>query len=288
MNSSINYRHPGAWQRLAAALAHDFEPRPTANCGYVECRPGWSWRPRLSDYDLWFALRGSGELRLGERRYPIRPGTLFLLRPGDTGWASQNPDDRLAVIYIHLDFHAPGRAERVVVDDAWLPARHVPFHDTGQLEPLLTRVVRLVEQGRDLAWFEARLALQQALVEVYRQDAANSGALSPRADLRLSRVSAYLHSHPETRLSLRQAAELAGLSPGHFSRRFSDEFGVSFRDYALRARLERACHLLDETDMSIAQIATALGYSDIFLFSRQFKRRYGYSPSRARGLRVKG
>jgi YesN/AraC family two-component response regulator len=44
--------------------------------------------------------------------------------------------------------------------------------------------------------------------------------------------------------------------------------------------VERARHLLDETELTVGQVATILGYSDVAYFSRQFKRYAGRSPSR--------
>jgi len=64
---------------------------------------------------------------------------------------------------------------------------------------------------------------------------------------------------------------------------FAQAAGMSFRAFVLQARLQRARTLLDETTMSIGQIAQALGYEDVFLFSRQFKQQYGHSPARSAG-----
>jgi transcriptional regulator GlxA family with amidase domain len=57
---------------------------------------------------------------------------------------------------------------------------------------------------------------------------------------------------------------------------------TTFRDYLVESRLDRARSLLTETTMTIHQIARALGYSDPFLFSRQFRSRYGLPPSHYR------
>src|SRR5437868_15532533 len=96
-NQHIDYTQPDAWDRIAALLDSVIELRPSLNCGRVLCEPGWHWQPRLSDYDLWLAVKGDGTMNIQGQRYPIRPGTLFVLRPGDTGWATQNPEDRLTV-----------------------------------------------------------------------------------------------------------------------------------------------------------------------------------------------
>jgi len=57
---------------------------------------------------------------------------------------------------------------------------------------------------------------------------------------------------------------------------------MSLREYTVKARLDRTRHLLTETSMTVGQIARALGYTDPFLLSRQFTRRFGVAPSRYR------
>ena len=139
-----------------------------------------------------------------------------------------------------------------------------------------------MESRQRLAALEARLVVRQALIGIYQQDALNQGVTTARRDRRIEQVTAYLRGHPDRRLSLAEAAALVDLAPGYFSRLFTQATGVSFRAFALQARLERARTLLDETTMPIGQIAQALGYEDVFLFSRQFKQQYGYSPRKTR------
>jgi AraC-like DNA-binding protein/quercetin dioxygenase-like cupin family protein len=280
---SIDYAQPGIWDQLATRLEEVGEPRPSFNCGRVACGPDWTWQPRLSDYDFWLVVKGRGVVQLPEQRYALAPGTLLIYRPGDTGWAEQDPTDRLTVTYVHFDFVAPGNQARAALPADWLPSRCVRFADPAPLDLQLTHVVRLLERRDRLAQVEAKLIFGQALLAAYRQDAAGQGLAPTQPDPRLARVITHLHDHPDERLSQDAAAQLAGLSPGYFSQRFSKEVGLSFRAYALHTRLERARHLLEETAMPVGAIARALGYDDIFLFSRQFKARYGCAPSRARG-----
>lgn len=75
---------------------------------------------------------------------------------------------------------------------------------------------------------------------------------------------------------------MACLAPAYFSRLFSREMGTSFREFLVTVRLDRAKYLLQETDMSVGEIAESLGYDSVFLFSRQFKLRYAIPPSRLR------
>ena len=129
---------------------------------------------------------------------------------------------------------------------------------------------------------ESRLLLHQAILEAYRQDAANHGLPGVEPDPRIARVLAQLHVHPATRLSLAEAAVLAGLSPARFSTLFKSHTGFTFRQYAVNARLDRARDLLEETGLGVSEVANALGYPDPFLLSRQFKARFGLPPTHLR------
>lgn len=80
-------------------------------------------------------------------------------------------------------------------------------------------------------------------------------------------------------LSLREIAGAAGLSPAHFIRQSNATLGLSPHQYLLRLRLERARHLLRETDRSIAQIAFECGFSHQEHMMRFFGRFAGTTPA---------
>lgn len=272
----IDYTRPDVWEYIATLLEHIQVPPLPRACGRVRCEPGWQWQPRLNDYDIWFVAQGHGVLSIAGHSYALQPGDLFLLRPGDTGWATQQPDDRLTVVYLHLDIIPP------TTTNPWLPSRHVSFRETATIEHLLTRAVRLIESEDRLATVEARFVVHQCLAVIYRQDAANHNLHAAQHDSRIEHVIAHLRSQPERRVQLDEAAALVGLAPAYLSRLFSQATGESFRTFALRVRLQRARVLLEETSMSIGTIAQALGYDEIYLFSRQFKQHYGMSPRQIR------
>jgi AraC family transcriptional regulator of arabinose operon len=284
MNAHLDYA-ADPWTRVASML-DSVEIRPAARCGHVRCEPGWDWRVDLTDYDIWLAVAGRGRFTLEGYDIPIAAGTLFWLRPGFEGLATQEPASPLTVIYAHFDFIDRATGRPVMVGADMLPAPHVPLRDPVRLELLLARVVRLMHLSIPLGMVEARLLLHQTLLEIYRQDALNHGLTNVQPDARIATVLSHLQRHPAQRLSLAAAADLACLSPDHFSRLFRASTGTSFRRYVVQARLARACHLLEETTLTIGEVAEALGYADVFLFSRQFKAAYGAAPSRLRDARA--
>lgn len=59
--------------------------------------------------------------------------------------------------------------------------------------------------------------------------------------------------------------------------------GLSFKNYQLQARMSAARSLLKSTDYSMGRIAELLGYQDVYLYSSQFKKKTGMSPTEFRG-----
>lgn len=88
-------------------------------------------------------------------------------------------------------------------------------------------------------------------------------------------------------LSMREAAEVATMSPFHFIRRFQAVFGETPHQFRVRARLERAKTLLALGDRSVTDVCMDVGFSSLGSFSRLFSRRTGESPSGYR-RRLKG
>jgi transcriptional regulator GlxA family with amidase domain len=112
--------------------------------------------------------------------------------------------------------------------------------------------------------------------------AGHDGGGFAEPDPRISAVMSLIHSEPGRRRALAQAADLVNLGPQHFSRLFRRSTGTSYRDFCLSVRLERARWLLTDTSMTVTAIARALGYSDVYLMSRQIRARFGQSPRELR------
>lgn len=80
-------------------------------------------------------------------------------------------------------------------------------------------------------------------------------------------------------LSLRGIAYDLGITPVQLTRRFRAAYGKTPLDYLTDVRLRRACHLLEETTLSLERIAQQCGYENGFYLSRVFHRKKGISPS---------
>jgi YesN/AraC family two-component response regulator len=89
----------------------------------------------------------------------------------------------------------------------------------------------------------------------------------------------YVAQHFREKMPNQTVAALCNMSPFAFSRAFKKEYGIQFRDYVVRYRLREACRLLDNPNVSISDVAYAVGFNDVSYFSRMFKRYFGVSAS---------
>jgi transcriptional regulator GlxA family with amidase domain len=85
-------------------------------------------------------------------------------------------------------------------------------------------------------------------------------------------------------ITLEETARRVATSPRQLQRVFTEIAGQGFRSYLRRLRLSKAAELLVGTDLSVVEIADAVGYGDASQFAKAFKRVYGVSPSRYRAM----
>ena len=88
----------------------------------------------------------------------------------------------------------------------------------------------------------------------------------------------YIREHISEELGRNELAALVYLNPDYLSHIFRERTGVSLIDYITTERMKKARELLVSTDLSIRDVALAVGYSNISYFSRQFKRSQGKTP----------
>ena len=97
---------------------------------------------------------------------------------------------------------------------------------------------------------------------------------------RLQRARAYLHDNIVQQVDLECLAEVSLVSRFHLLRSFRQAFGVTPAQYHAELRLQRAALMLQKNQLSVSDVALAVGFKNHSAFSRAWKRRYGYVPSK--------
>lgn len=99
---------------------------------------------------------------------------------------------------------------------------------------------------------------------------------------RLKRVTEYIKAHLNKNLSLDEIADVACLTPFHFSRQFKNATHFSPHQFVLKLKIEHAEKLLTNTDLPISEIALEVGFQNQSHFTLVFHKIVGVPPNRYR------
>ncbi|MCZ2260862.1 AraC family transcriptional regulator [Sporosarcina sp. G11-34] len=247
--------------------------------GTIHCEPNWQWKKRenrIPNYDLFYIWSGEGKLVLNGKSYDVAKGHCFLFKPGDQTSATQSPQNRLKLTYIHFD---------ITVTSLITPSAHRIIGNTISFESLLTQYIRLClikEYGSEI---EAKLILKQLMIHLLREDQEKEKEVLEISNSLLEtiqEIANYVQVHPSERHSIASLAVRANLSPQYFSQKFKQYMGHTIKFHIVSSRIKRAEHLLHYSGMTVTETAYALGYNDLHFFSRQFKKYTGKNPSEIR------
>ncbi|MCQ2506384.1 MAG: AraC family transcriptional regulator [Lachnospiraceae bacterium] len=95
----------------------------------------------------------------------------------------------------------------------------------------------------------------------------------------VNQIISFLHNNYDKKISLDQIAHNMYLSPVYISKLFKEETGESPINHLIKIRIGKACELLENMDSgNVRMIAEAVGYEDVYHFSKLFKKYMGVSP----------
>ena len=154
------------------------------------------------------------------------------------------------------------------------------FYSSAGVTAILDLMLALVEED-----FGSEVALRtaQSMVMFLRRP-ANQAQFSTQLsacmtdDAKMRAVTAYIAEHPEGDLSVDGLASLANMSPRNFMRVFAREIGVTPGKFVERSRLESARSRLEQSSLSISEVAAQCGYSTADGMRVAFGRNLGVGP----------
>ena len=100
----------------------------------------------------------------------------------------------------------------------------------------------------------------------------------------LKAVSDYIDHHFGFSISVEQLCKIAYMGNTKLKTKFKEYFGCNITDYIIQRRIDQAQHLLIGTELSIAEIAQAVGYDRPESFAKQFQRITGLLPREYRKM----
>jgi AraC-like DNA-binding protein len=245
-------------------------PLNVRSAGHYQLAPGrLETREPGAFLQVFWCVAGGGTFIASGSSHSVRPGTLFLYKPGEPHHLLAGPE---GWDYHWLTFDGP--RHRTIPRDHALSrvqsAGPCPAHLFEQLDACLRDPTLDGELRASVLGYEILLLASSPQTD--------SPAPEPRADT-AARAKAWLDLHfTDARLNVASLASRLAVHRATLHRVFIKNYGVSPVQYLGRLRLRLALELLADTHLSVADVAVRVGLPDLAYFSKLIARHTGHSP----------
>ena len=256
---------------------------------------GATWHERL---ELFVPLDGRTLFRMGDETVELRRGDLLVVDNLRLHHVVDFPgfDTRVIVISFRPEFvYSLGSSS---YDYAFLlpfysradcGARVMALPQEPEVAHALRRLIECRFGGKDGPVERAgcKAFLLELLFELGRHFPAAEQmhwefVRQQQRSLRLNALFEHVREHFADRLTVAQAAHIVGMSEPQFMKTFKRVAGMTLVAYVNHVRLANGSRLLRESDLTIAEIASHVGFSDQSYFDKRFKRAFGKTPKEFR------
>ena len=255
-------------------------------CGGRElCGPNYRIdRPTFQYLCLEFVSAGHGQLTIAGRAFPLRPGSMFFYGPG---------------IAHHISVDKGSTLVKYFVDFVGSPAQELLRNTPLSIpEPVQVAepqaIVQIYEQlhrtaGVQRGSFRRLCGLLLEMLILHASDlAVSQEAIDSPSWATYQSCRRFIESRFTQLKGLDEVAQACGLSKAYICRIFKRYHSCSPYQFLAQMKMAHAASLLLGPQSLVKQVAAAVGFDDVYHFSKVFKRTYGISPAHFRRHRQYG
>ncbi len=239
------------------------------------------------EYEITVIRGGTGKRIVGNSVHHLAKTSMFLVGPNVPHSVQLDAYQEAHTITIHFlpesfgkgffDLPENARINELLQQSMW----GVDFGDA-----MAAHYHNVLEELQSKASFDRMISfflLLQELSQMPRKTLSSAG-YAPHVDdnnyKKVNKIYQYVLNtfDSEEDVTLDEISSHVNMAPATFCRYFKKHFNKTFTCFLNEVRIGHACKMLQETNLSIAEIAFASGYNHLTHFNRQFKKFVGYSP----------
>lgn len=243
------------------------------------CTPTWEIIPQCIDFqDLTYVYAGKGYYLADGERYDVSAGSLISLPTDCWREAYTDPDDPLRLYAFNFNLFdyrlQPVRLALPMLTNIGIQ-KHLIYSLTT-----MERVWALKEPTYLLKATSMFLEIVHQLVQLVHEGMGSYG------DVRVQQVADYVLANLQRQIATRELADLVSLHPAYLNTLVQKHTGYTLRTFVNRIRVNVAEDAIVHEKIPIREAAARYGFSDVFYFSKTFKRIKGYPPSHIKWIRT--
>lgn len=271
------------------------------NIGHSEQNADWNWKDVSSPFArIFLATSGAATLHIGGRAVPLHPGRIYFIPPFIShSYECHGP---FSLYYLHI-YQRAGRdvsqgifdrySFPIEIDDVpsciqagiaelckIFPSLRLHNSDPGEYDTHMQFVDYL--QRFDLMPMSSRMHMQGVMLQVLSVVIRHAPLRPWTLDTRMSKIADVIASRITENIPVTELASIANISPDHFTRTFKACFGLTPLQYINSKRIQRACEILVNNQLTVKEVAFSVGFDDPAYFIRLFKKITGTTPRRYR------
>lgn len=232
--------------------------------GEERCAPDFKMGPSYrSFYLLHYIFSGAGVFCVNNVEYTASKGQLCILRPYEVMNYRTAPDNPWHYCWVGFETN---------LDIAVL--RSKTLVDMPQAEHIFQSL-----KDADSIPYDREYYICGKIYELLTMFQQMTASVRNRTVDFIFRARSYIDAHYAQPISLERLAESLHVTTSYFSTAFRKYVGRSPQRYLIDVRLEHAAELLVHERCGVGEAALQSGYTDIYTFSRMFKKKYGLSPT---------
>lgn len=226
-------------------------------------------------YEIELFLSGSGTSVMNGSEYPINRGKLFFMTPVDIhSYTLTETTEAINISFTAKAIEDMGITEKLSVNNG----AALTLSD-AETEWIFLMAKKIRTEAHSAGFMNKKYISQIMgciIIEILRKIGRRRDASKSPETIQSAIQYIYLHFREDLNLEL--VAAQAGLSPNHFSEKFHQYMGSTFKEYLTRVRLDYAVKLLLYTDISITEVSYFSGFNSVSYFLRSFKKKFELSP----------
>ena len=226
------------------------------NYGYHECPPSHVGYGMRNYYMIHYVISGHGSIKKDNKTYTAKAGQMFIICPHEN--AAYTADENDPWTYRWIGFSGKLAEKLRMLDSPIADGGHAGFS-------LLTSLESRADTEEEIG---------AAVLYLIFADIFSGRSTRPHY---VRRTVDAINSLYMSNITVERLADEVGLDRRYLSRIFKKAMGVSIQEYIIDVRMREARRLLSE-GKNVSITAELVGYSDVFNFSKMFKKRFGISP----------